>query len=370
MIFSWRGPGHPRSGGAEIVTHEHAKAWVKAGHTVTLFTSSFTDAKTEEMIDGIRVVRASSEALGVKLAAYKWYKKQNEAFDVVFDHFHGLPFFTPLYVKEKKVAFIHEVTKEVWKLNNWAKPLNLLPALLGPLFEPWMFKLMYTKVPFITVSESTKKDLTQWNIPERNITVIHNGVITLHPKSTQKEHIKTILFVGALSKDKGIEEALKAFQKIHQQKPDWQFWIAGKGDTGYVDTLQTLSRQYGIDKQTTFFGFVSQEKKFELMSRAHILINPSHREGWGLVNIEANAMETPVVGYDVVGVRDSVQNGKTGILVPFGDSSSLAQNIIELVSDEQKYKTFAQNAKKWSDQFTWEKATKVSLEYLQNLIKK
>jgi len=49
LVFSWRGPKHPLAGGAEQVDHEHQKGWIKGGNAVTLFTSSFPEAKEEKM---------------------------------------------------------------------------------------------------------------------------------------------------------------------------------------------------------------------------------------------------------------------------------------------------------------------------------
>src|SRR6266498_3127303 len=107
LIFSWRGPKHPNAGGAEISTHEHAKGWVKAGHRVTLFTSYFPNSKKEEVIDGIEVKRYGRQMFGVQWEAFVWYLfKPHEKFDLVIDEFHGIPFFTPLYVKVKKMGFI------------------------------------------------------------------------------------------------------------------------------------------------------------------------------------------------------------------------------------------------------------------------
>ena len=218
LCFSWRGPKHPNAGGAEISTIEHAKGWIKAGHKVTLFTSSFKNAKELEYIGGVRVIRKGSQIIGVHLAAFKWFifdrKKQ---FDMVIDEFHGIPFFTPLFVRGKKLGFIHETTKEVWKLNPWKTPLNLLPSILGTFLEPFIFKLFYKNIPFMTVSNSTKKDLVEWGIPQKQITIIHNGLSTPKVRKTfKKEKKKTLIFLGALRKDKGIENALKVFKLVEQ----------------------------------------------------------------------------------------------------------------------------------------------------------
>jgi len=366
LILSWRGPKHPNAGGAEISTHEHAKGWAKAGHDVTLFTSAFFDCKMQEMIDGVKIKRCGRQIFGVQWEAFKWYLfSKHLKFDLVVDQFHGIPFFTPLYVRTKKLAFIHEVTKEVWKLNPWSWPFNIIAAFVGEIFEPMIFKL-YKKVLFMTVSNSTRSDLITWGIPRDQITVIHNGVKI--PKITnnfKKENKKTLIFLGALSRDKGVEQALKVFQLIDQaEQEEWQFWIVGKVDPRYLNVLKLLSQKLGIDKKVKFWGFVSEKKKFELLSRAHIAVNPSVREGWGLVVIEAADVGTPTVGYNVAGLRDSIIDGRTGILCDV-DPVKCSEAVLVLMSNQKNYQRLRQNCFKWSREFNWGKSIKQSLKLIQ-----
>lgn len=365
LIFNWRDPKHPNAGGAEVVTQEYAKAWVQNGHRVMLFSSFYTGAKEKETIDGVEIIRKGSHVFGVQIQALLWYLyATHPSFDLVIDQFHGIPFFTPLYVRTKKVAFIHEVAKEVWKLNTWAKPFHIIPQIIGSLGEEWIFKIMYKNIPFLTVSESTKIDLMEWGIPEKNITIIHNGVRVPHVTTfPAKEKKKTVLFLGAIAQDKGIEDMLKIFSVIKKREQNWQFWVAGNCDPRYMKKLKQVAKQLGVE-DIIFWGYVSEKKKFDLLTKAHILLNPSIREGWGLVNIEANAMGTPVAAYDVPGCRDSVKNGKTGILVPLGEYSRLADEIIDLVIDNEKYEKFRKNAIMWSKQFRWEDSTQKSLTFL------
>ena len=369
LILSWRGPKHPNAGGAEASTHEHAKAWVTAGHSVTLFTSYFPKAKREEVIDGVKVIRQGVQIFGVHLAAFFWYFfGRHSKFDLVVDQFHGIPFFTSLYVRAKKLAFIHEVAKEVWWFNPLPRPFNLIPAIIGPAFEPWLFKLVYRKTLFMTVSESTKKDLVHWGIPKENITVIHNGVTLNLPKTLpKKERKKTAIFLGALAKDKGIEDVLRVFSEIDKKEKDWQFWVVGRGDKKITKFLISEAEKLGIKEKIRFWGYVGEKKKFELLARAHVLINPSVREGWGLVNIEANSVGTPVVGYNVAGVRDSVKNGRTGLLSKPRDTRKMAANALKLVSNQVLYKKVQENALAWSKKFKWELATKKSLKLIETL---
>lgn len=368
-MLSWRGPKHPNAGGAEISTHEHAKGWVVAGHNVVLFTSAFRGGREEEIIAGVKIKRKGKQIFGVQWEALKWYLfGRHQKFDLVVDQFHGLPFFTPLYVRAKKMAFIHEATKEVWRLNPWPFPFNLIPYILGTIFEPMIFKL-YCHVPFMTVSNSTKDDLVNWGIPRKLITVVHNGVRIPSIKSIKKENKKTLIFLGALSKDKGIEDAIKAFSLISKKDSSWQFWIVGAVFKGYLYKLKELSKKLGIKNRVKFWGYISEQKKFKLLSRAHLAINPSVREGWGLVVIEAASVGLPTVGYNVAGLKDSIINDSTGILCdpnPIDCSSS----ILSLMSDMKKYERLRKNCLKWSKNFSWEKSSKESLKLVNEIYEK
>lgn len=369
LLFSWRGPGHPNAGGAEASTYEHAKRWVKVGHKVTLFTSFYPGAKRIDSLDGVKIIRSGRQVFGVHFEAIKWYLMENhQDFDLVIDQFHGIPFFIPLFVRKKKLAFIHEVTKEVWQLNPWSTPFNLIPSILGTTLEPLIFKFLYKNITFMTVSDSTKADLISWGLPSKNIFVVHNGIT--RPKINRlppKEKRKTLIFLGAISKDKGIEDALTVFSIINNKEKDWNFWIVGRSEFRYENYLKKLSKKLGLEGKLKFWGFVSERKKFELLAKAHILVNPSIREGWGLVVIEAAAVGTPTVGYNVPGLRDSIQNNKTGILT---DSNSLvcAQAILSLSNSRKNYKKMQQSCINWSKKFNWEKSSRMSLELIKRIM--
>lgn len=372
LILSWRGPKHPNAGGAEISTHEHAKGWVKAGHDVTLFTSAFVGYREKEVIDGVKIKRCGRQMFGVQWEAFKWYLLgKHPKFDLVIDQFHGIPFFTPLYVRIKKLGFIHETAKEVWRLNSWRAPLNLLPAIFGTFLEPFIFRLLYINVPFMTVSDSTKEDLVEWGIPQKQITVIFNGLsIPKTIKVFKNEEKKTLIFLGVLTKDKGIEDVLKVFGLINQTKQEeWQFWVVGKADPEYLRRLKLQSKKLGIDKWIKFWGFVSDEKKFELLSKSRIAINPSVREGWGLVVIEAASAGTPTVAFNVPGLRDSIINNETGIICSENTVENLARATLMLINDAKKYKRMSRNAVIWSKKFSWKKSAKISLMLINNLVK-
>lgn len=371
LIFNWRDPKNPSAGGAEIVTLAYAKAWIDAGHTVTWFSSYFEGAKESETVDNIKIIRQGSQVFGTQLQGFLWYFFQkHEEFDLVVDEFHGIPFFTPLYVRTKKLAFIHEVTKNVWKFNPWPKPLNLIPYFIGTILEPWIFTLFYSRISFLTVSESTRDDLVAWGISKNRITVIHNGInVSSFNPNSKKEKRKTIIFLGALSTDKGINDVIETFASFHKKDPESQLWMVGNGDQHYVKALKNLSDKLGVRNKVKFWGYVSENKKFGLLTRAHVLINPSVREGWGLVIIEAASQGTPAVVYNVPGLKDSVKDTVTGIIVKKRDPELMADAIYTLLKNKEMYKKYQKNGIAWAKSLTWDKAAKESLRLISKITK-
>jgi len=366
LVFSWRDPKHPTAGGAEQVMHEHMQGWIKAGYKVTLFSSRVKGLPNEENLDGVEVVRKGDQYLGVKIAAFLFWLKNKENYDFVVDQFHGVPFFTPLYINKPKLAVLQEVAGKVWFLNEFPFPFNFLVGLFGFIIEPIVF-LFYRCTPFMVGSNSAKIDLVKMGIPARNITVVPHGVIVYMPQPfPYKEKVKTIAFLGALAKDKGIEDALRSFSFLNR-KDNFQFWVIGRGSPEYKDYLLSVCGKLGIVNKVKFWGFVDQEKKFELLARAHVLINPSIREGWGLVNIEANGVGTPVIAYKSSGLVDSVKDGQSGIICKANTPDFLAEEVMNLMNDENLYRKLQQGATVWGKKFSWQKSKQTSLKLINNI---
>lgn len=361
LILNWRDIRHPLSGGAEISTHEHAKAWVKAGHQVIYFSSFFKGAKKTEETDGINFIRYGNHYT-VHLWAFLYFvTKLRGKIDLIVDEFHFIPFFSTLYFHGKILAFIHETAGEIW-FKNKPFPVNLICFLLEPLF----FKL-YTNVFFMTVSDSTKKDIIKFGIKKENIRVVHNGVWQITNKYT-KERVPTIIYLGKLAEDKGVKEAILAFEMIKKNIEKIKFWIAGKEEkAGYQNKIKEMVDKKGIKNETIFFGYVSESKKHELLKKAWILIHPSIKEGWGLTVMEAAVQGTPTVAYNIVGLRDSIRNDITGLLTKNKHPEELAKKILMLCKNRVLYKKLGDNACIWSKTFNWEKAQKQSLQLIEKL---
>ncbi len=360
LILNWRDPKNPKAGGAEIVTAKYAEAWSKAGHSVFWFTATFPGAKNVEIINGVNIIRKGG-AYTLYLIAPFFYFFSGIKFDVIIDEIHGLPlFFTPIYIKKPKIAFIHEVAGDIWDFM-YEFPINKL----GKFMETFLLSF-YKNVLFLTVSESTMKELQALGI--KNVQIITNGLDLKSSHKYSKEKELTIIFVSRLVKMKGIEDVIDACAYINDKK-NAHLWIVGEGNKQYTADLKKLIKEKNIENKVNFFNNVTDEKKLSLMGRAHLLLHASVKEGWGLVIGEAASQGTPAVVYNVGGLRDSVSHTKTGIIVAKNTPRQLAVSALELFENKKKYKLMQENAFKWSQSLNWDIAIKKSLLILTEINK-
>ena len=347
LWFNWRDIKNPHFGGAEVLTHEIATRLTKKGdYDITLFTSYFSGSLRSELLDGIRILR-NGGIYTVYEKAKKFYKENKSRYDLVIDEINGKPFLTPKYVKPEKpiIALIHSTTAEQF-LYELSFPANYLCYYY---FEKrWLS--YYRNVPTVTVSQSSKFELEKLGF--KRISVIPQGVSkpTL-PSLQQKESLPTLIFVGRLKRHKLPDHAILAFLSIKKRIPNARLWIIGDG---YM--RKRLQENFDAP-DIRFYGQVNSEMKYELLSKAHITLVPATHEGWGLVVTESNSVGTPVVAYDVPGLRDSVKDGETGILVKEKCPESLASSAIGLLEDRSLLEEFSRRALSFSRQFSWDITT-------------
>lgn len=348
VFFNFRDCKHPAAGGAEVMTEEIAARLVEYGHTVSWFCASFPGAQSEETVRGINIIRQGN-AVSVYYWAYRHYlRRWKGRCDVIIDQIHGVPFFTPLYAQEKVIAFIHEVARQIW-LEMFAFPLGRI----GYTIEPLFFKL-YKHIPFITVSKSTKQDLEHIGIRETNIHVVPQGLscvanTTLPTKNAEP----TIIFMGRMCSMKRMMDVIQAAAIIQRDIPNIQLWLAGSGDKQYIAQAKQLIAHFRLESCVTWYGYVTEQHKKELLQRAWLIVGTSIKEGWGLVISEAAACGTPAVAYNVGGYQDSIIDDKTGILC---DSTppALACAVVQLLNDKKKYVVLQKQALEKSKQMNWD----------------
>jgi glycosyltransferase involved in cell wall biosynthesis len=144
-------------------------------------------------------------------------------------------------------------------------------------------------------------------------------------------HAPVVLFVGRLTRDKGIPELLAAFSQIIDRLPDLWLLLVGcfeDGDTLPANTRKSLEAH----SRVIFAGAVQDTAPYYAI--ADVVVLPSHREGLPTVILEAQAAGKPVIGASATGIVDVVADGETGLLFPVGDVPALAAAMARLITDK------------------------------------
>lgn len=348
------------AGGAEVHLHEIFGRLAERGHGVTLLASGWEGASPHDRLDGIEVHRVGRRWTFPLHVPRGWLRLRGRGFDLAIENINKLPLFTPLWLDPPVVALVNHLfgrtafREAVWPAaaTVWAAE-RLIPA-------------VYRETPFHAVSRSTAADLARRGIDRPRIEVIYGAVDHSRYRpdpATPPFDRPTLLYVGRLRRYKGMDVILRALARMRAPGGQARLVVAGKGDDR--DRLETVAETEGVSDRVEFVGYVSEDRKVELMRRAWVNVYPSPKEGWGLTNLEAAACGTPTVASDSAGLRESVVEGETGFLVAHDDPSAWARRLEELLADEGLRGRLGRGAREHASRYTWERAadeTEASLE--------
>lgn len=363
LLINWQDIKNPFGGGAEVHMHEIFKRIVGQGHEVTLLCCDVPGFPSEENIDGIKVIRKGNRSFFnyIVKKEYKRLMAENK-YDIVIDDINKIPFYTPRFVKEPLIAISHHFFgKSIFRETNFASASYVY-------FAERLVDKVYKHTPFAVVSQSTLSEFIERGFDKNNFVIIPNAIEhkQFPMKVTPKNETPTITYFGRLKKYKSVDHLLHAFALVKKQIPNAKLEIMGKGD--FMDYLKTLANKLDISQSTTFWGFVTEEQKVDLLSKSHLVVNTSMKEGWGITNIEANACGTPSISANVPGLRDSVKPGLSGQLYEYGNIQDLADTLSNVLLDKKLYQSLSEGSVEWAKSFSWDKSAQMMIDYCNQVI--
>ena len=193
-----------------------------------------------------------------------------------------------------------------------------------------------------------------------NVTQIPNAIdISMLNKNVDRRFTKQVIFVGRLSKEKGID----SLEKICKNLPnDIDLIILGTGP--YENKIENLSKS---KNNIHFYGYQPKEKTISLIRGSDVLIQPSLVEGISSTILESMACKTPVIASNVGGNLELIENKKNGFLVDPDNHITILENLIALLSDKKSVEIITENAFKTVQQYDWKLIGKKYLKLYSSL---
>lgn len=216
----------------------------------------------------------------------------------------------------------------------------------------------------ISISPSLREEAVQEDIlPRKRMHVLGSGsskgvnldkfqrsraVLDAANKIRMQHDIPMCAFVigyaGRLAPEKGIKELVESFFQLEQAYDNLYMLLVGDEDER-TPLANELSNSLRTHDRIIMPGFTNELQNY--IAVMDVLVLPSYREGFGNVLIEASAMAVPVIGTDIPGIRDAVQAGRTGLLVPAKDITALKNAIHNMITDCQMRRAMAAAGEKW-----------------------
>lgn len=359
LALNWRDFGDPLGGGAELHLHEILKGAVAAGHEVDLVVSGYRGAPPQETLDGVRVHRRGHWAVAnFVLPGVCRRLLRNGRYDLLVEDINKIPFCSPLFAGRVPVIAVvpHLFGATVFREANplvasyvWAAE-RLLP-------------LAYRDRDFEVISPSTRDDLARRGLDAARIRTVYCGNDARRlelPAPPPRDDPPLLVSWSRLRRYKSVDVALRAFAHVRRAVPGSRLVVMGRGPD--EARLHRVAARLGLGDDVAFAGFLPDRELATTLHRARLFLNPSPKEGWGLTVIEAAACGLPTIASDRPGLRDSVRDGETGLLVPYGDDRAMAAAAVALLRDDARWAAMSGAARAWAGTFGWERCVRESLD--------
>lgn len=363
LVVNWNDRENPFGGGAEVHLHEIFGRLATRGNKIDVLASGWDGASQRAFLDGMDIHRVGTRYT-FPFHARRYYRERlsGQRYDVIVEDLNKIPLYTPRWGSTQVVGLVHHLFGPT--IFREASP----PMAAAVWIAERGIGSVYRDIPFEAVSESTADDLAARGIERKKIRVIYNGMDTdfFTPDATMRSTTPLFAYVGRLKRYKGVNLIIQAFAQI--ASPEARLEIAGAGD--FRDELENLASSLGLEDRVRFLGYISAEEKRDLLRKSWATVFASPKEGWGLTNLEAQACGTPAIASDSPGLRESLVDGKTGILVPHADTAALAGAMRRIAASPDLTMKMGDAGRRFAERFTWDRSANDTFSHLQQVVQR
>lgn len=364
---------YPTYGGSGVIATELGKELAFRGHEVH-FVSYALPFRLSNYVENIffHEVETSSYPLfefplySLSLASKMVEIAEFENLDLLHVHY-AIPHASSAYLAKKMLA-----GKKDLKVITTLHGTDITLVGLEPSFLP-LVKFSIEQSDGVTSVSRFLKEKTITNYSsEKIIDVIPNFVDTevYKPKENGdfKKHLapggeKILVHTSNFRAVKRVPDVIKIFEKVQKDIPSKLILV---GDGPDRSECERLCREMGICDKVKFLG--KQEGLVEILTSSDIFLIPSQSESFGLAALEAMACGLPVVSSSVGGLPELIKHNETGYIAEIGDVERMAKYVRELLSNNKKYKMFAENSRRRAvDKFDKSKVIPLYEEYYKKV---
>jgi glycosyltransferase involved in cell wall biosynthesis len=297
---------------------------------------------------------------------WKWYLPRVLRRDRI-DVFHGPNHYLPRVDGCKTVVTIHDLA--YFRMNLYTERANNA-------LKQWTRNALDWAGAVIALSENTRRDVEDLQVPSERIRVIYGGGQIVPEdkirydrrdelKKTIKLPEKFILFVGTLLPRKNVPFLLRAYARLKQEKHLPHGLVLAGARSSASEEIDALIQELGIASDVIVTGYVDDWQMPLLYKMADLFVLPTLYEGFTLVTLEAMAYGTPVIATDTSSIREGV--GDAAMLVEVNDVPGLATAMSTALTDGTLRRTLVERGRERARMFTWERCAQQTLELYREL---
>ncbi|QLE42348.1 glycosyltransferase family 4 protein [Nostoc sp. C052] len=218
----------------------------------------------------------------------------------------------------------------------------------------------------ICISQTTAKDITDfYEIPASKITTIPLAHDRTHFLPLNLPTSNYFLYIGRQDPYKNIQRLISAFATLINCK-DYELWLVGPIDSRYTPTLEAQAEELGITNQVKFLNYVPYSELPKIINQAIALVFPSLWEGFGLPVLEAMACGTPVITSNLSSLPEVA--GDAAILINPYNTAEITEAMQAVATDSVLRSRLSSQGITHSQQFSWEKTGKATVEVLSRYL--
>jgi len=257
---------------------------------------------------------------------------------------------------------------------NYPSPRSLALSLSTSIFSKNVTKLCYNLAPHVVaISNFVKEELKKLGVCDQRVSTIYNGVdhemfspeingARIRKKLNNPKYL--ILAANSFSYSKGAYHLVQAITEVAKEIKEVKLCFVG----GYSEILRRNLSEFirirGLEKYVSIVNFVPNSEIPNYYAASDICVVPSMQEAFGNVALEAMASGKPVIASKTGGLPEIV-SAETGLLVPPGNSSLIAEAIIKLLKDQDLRLKLGEKSFEASKKFSWENTAKETLKLVE-----